>query len=621
MLKSFRGALKGFVAWIIVGLFIIAFAFVGVPALNNFGGDEAIRVGDTRFDPRSVEDEFTRRLERNRRETGEVLTRSEAVEAGLLRETLAYFTLRGLYQEEAETLGVTVTDEMIQNYLSADENLQNPETGKFDQVILQRLLQANRMSPSEFKRRIADELLQRQMDAALLMSFPGPETIAELVVLRQTEERAVSTAMLTADAAGEPSADELQSYYAANVARYSAPERRAYTLLTVSPETVADRISVPEEDVRRLYEARAASLGVAEQRSFVQGQFPSREAAEAALAQIEAGTPFAEAVRANGGTVASFTDEIEGNLADDVVAEAVFATDAPGVVGPVDGTFGVVLAEIGNITPGTDVSFEDAREELETELAEEIVNDEIDALYDEIQEAGDAGASLAEAARDVGLDVRQVGPVDADFIAEGGAIEADVPVAAHRAAFAQAANGLFEAIDLQQGGYAFVEVESIIPAAPIPFEDVRDAVARDYAQEERETGLAAAVARFQNLIGEGQSFEAAAEALGASAVARTLTPTLKPEDMSQALFADIYSAPIGEVVAGPVTPQGITVAQTTDITYGPNAQTDLMTQQVRQQLGQTLSRDYYQAYLVALEEEYSVRQNDAVLQQRFGAEE
>ncbi|MEM9989404.1 MAG: SurA N-terminal domain-containing protein, partial [Pseudomonadota bacterium] len=111
MLKSFRGAVKGVGAWIVVGLFIIAFSFVGVPALNNFSSSDAIAVGDTRYSVEDLRSKFARSIERQRLTQGEVLSPQEAIEAGLLDQTIAAMAQEALFIEEAGTLGLTVSDE------------------------------------------------------------------------------------------------------------------------------------------------------------------------------------------------------------------------------------------------------------------------------------------------------------------------------------------------------------------------------------------------------------------------------------------------------------------------------------------------------------------------------
>ena len=146
MLSSLRGAFKGTTGRILVPfvivVIILAFAFVGVPELRNFTQRAALKVGDTEYQARDIQDEFARQLDIYRRQTGESLTNEEALSAGLLAQTVNVLKGRSLIAEETNKLGLVATNSMVGDYLRANPAFANPTTGEFDQQYLIAILQA-----------------------------------------------------------------------------------------------------------------------------------------------------------------------------------------------------------------------------------------------------------------------------------------------------------------------------------------------------------------------------------------------------------------------------------------------------------------------------------------------
>ncbi|MEM9232749.1 MAG: peptidyl-prolyl cis-trans isomerase [Pseudomonadota bacterium] len=619
MITMFRKLMEGPGKYVFLVLIVAAFGVVGTPAISNFGRGKAVEVGDIGYTAQQVEREFGRRFQELQFTSDRAVTQEEAIAQGLLQQTIGTLTFQGLIQQEARELGLAVTDEMIQEYIRTQPVFANEQTGEFDRSRFNIFLQRGGYDLEEFRDFARVRVLQTQLDDAIRLAQPAPDTYARFLSLRQSEERDVAIAVLTANDLPELTDAELQSYYEANAGNYMEPEYRTYTLVRLTDDVARDRVKPSEEEVRQLYDSRAAFLGTPETRTFTQAQFGTIDAAQRALDAIEAGASFTEAAAAENGTVASFTDQTPSALADDNVAEAVFGSEDIGLVGPIDGVFGVVIAEISTITPSTEVTFEDVRDELEAQLIAEDTAREIDIIYDELQEAGDTGATLAEAAQLVGLDAETIGPVSiAGTTPDGETLETEPLI--QDTAFSIGRDGFFEEIRLPDEGYGFVQVNEIIPSAQKPFEDVATQVALDAAADNREAALQALVDEIRLAVANGDSFEDAVAAAGGIAATRTLNLRQPAADLPGLLIDDVFTEEAGNILSAPGGGgASMTVAQVKDIRFGSNAQAALQEQNLKFQLGQEMSRDYYQAYLTALETEVGVKTNEGLLAQRFGA--
>ncbi|ADM10683.1 putative peptidyl-prolyl cis-trans isomerse D [Parvularcula bermudensis HTCC2503] len=613
MLTTFRKATKGVGAWVVLGLAILAFAFVGVPTLSGSGGQEAIRVGGTVFEVAAVEEEFSRRFQRQQRGENAPASREEAVAAGLLDQVVRDYGLRALILEEADTLGLAVSPEMLTTYLRAQPAFLD-EDGEFDSNRFNRVLAANQLSLTELRDRLSLELIEGQLNRAVATGVGAPAILAQSLALRQGEERDVSLVTFSAPEIAAPSEENLRQYYEERQGRYRTGEARGFTYLLLTDDTIGAEIAISDEDVRQLYDARVGSLGTPEIRSLTQAQFRDASAARDALAAIEAGAAFNDAVEAAGGTLATLDGVTESAIADQAVAEAAFAAASPAILGPIDGIFGTVLVNLTQIVPATTPSFEEVREDLEAALRQEDLGQRIDDIYTEIQFAGDDGTPLAEAAQGLDLSAVTISPKPLAALQD----DDRLPPALLAAVFTTAPGAYFEEVRLPEGGVAFFELGEIVPSSVQPFEAVEEEVATDWRTDQRIEALRGVREAVMSAIADGQSFADAVAAEGETVSTRTLSANVLNDDLPPALVEAIFSRPIGEVLDALGSDRtDLTLAKVEDVRFiAPSTAPSLA--QLRQTLSRDIATDLFEAYLLSAEQDYGIRVNDGLLAERFG---
>ncbi|MBB4659803.1 peptidylprolyl isomerase [Parvularcula dongshanensis] len=623
MLSTFRNMLNGVGAWIVGGLLVLAFAFFGVPRLDNFRAQSALKVGDRSFSAQAVDAAFQRRLSRAQAEAqaqGQTVpSRQDAIGAGLLDSTLQEMTTAALITEEADRLGLTATDAMVQRAVRESGAFNDPETGEFSAQRLALALNQSGIAPSEFRDDVREDIIRSQIAGAISAAASAPDGMTGYLLLRQAEERTVRTAVITAEAPAEADEAALRAYYDAHTASYQRPEYRRYRALLIDEASIADQIEVSDEDVRALYEARREGLASPETRTFRQARFRDEATAETAAERIRGGEAFDTVAAELGVTVSPAETRRRGEVVDEAVRDAVFTADAPGLVGPIDGVFGTVLADLQAIEAGSTTSFEDSEAELRQELRDEDSRRAFIQAVEDVESAFDEGATLEEAASAAGLAApRTYGPVDADLFTPEGAIE-DAPGAVQRTAFTIEEGELSEAIDLDEGGYAFVTVDEVQPEATRPFEEVREEVAADQREEAARTALRTAVEAFQARVAGGEAFEDAAQAIGSDVQTRSFSVARPDPSLPPAFLRALFLADLGTVVAEPTaTGDSAVVAVVDEVRFGADPTGGALRDAAREQLGQSLTEELIEAYLEALRDEFGVRRNDAALAVQFG---
>ena len=627
MLKQVRGALKGAVAWFVIVLLILAFALWGVPELQQFSGNAAVKVGGKSFSPQYVQNEFTRAVQLQTMESGGSFSREDAIAAGLPNDIVQSIATTAALDQFANNIRLSTPRSMIRDYLNNNENLKNPATGSFDRMVLQQILQRYNISVSEFERRISGELQRGQLVDALALKAGAPKTLAEFSLMRETERRKISYLIVTEEMAGkaaEPTPDDLQTYYDANPQVFTAPEYRTFEMLVLRNDDFREGIEVSEEDLRRIYDNNRARLyEKPEVRTIYQITFDTEAEAQAATASLRQGKPFEEIAIENGRTLegVTFADARKNDILDPGVAEAAFAEglEEGETIDPVEGLFGWTAVQIAGITPPELVTFEDAKEEIEDDFVAQDTRRAMLNAIDEIEEVRDTGASLSAAAEAAGFEATEYGPVDRLSFAPGGAIIDGIPGEALAEAFQLEEGRQSEALLLaDEGGYFFVSLEEIREPALKAFDDVRDEVETRWRTDERASRLAAMVDEIRAQVEGGKSFVEVAGQFDRTPTEVVIDRRFENEAISGNLRDEVFKvAPNALVSASAALGEAQVIAQVDTVAVSAVAAPPEQAEFYGQYLGYQLDQELVEAFIASVRDRYDVTINQAQLDAIF----
>ena len=238
------------------------------------------------------------------------------------------------------------------------------------------------------------------------------------------------------------------------------------------PEAIAADQPVDDAILRELYQSRISEFVIPERRIVERLVYPDQTAADAARADLDAGTAFEALVTARGLTLDAIdlgdvTREDLGGAAD-----VVFAAAEGDVLGPVASDLGPALYRVVTVLDAEETTFEEARDtlaiEIQTDAARRVISDKVELVDDLL--AG--GATLEDLAKEAGL---TLGTLDHVVGQQGSATIEGYP-AFREAADAVLADDFPQAIVLEDGGIVALRLDEVVPSAPIPFDEAREAV-------------------------------------------------------------------------------------------------------------------------------------------------
>lgn len=492
------------VVWILLLLLVVGLAGFGA---RNFGGSvNAIgKVGDEEI---SV-DEYARALQRALREQsdaqGRSITLAEAQAVGIVGQVRASVIAAAAMDNEAGRMGLSVGDAAVREQVLAVPAFQGVG-GKFDREAYRFALEQNGLTEAEFEAQIREETARSLLQGAVVAGVRAPKGYAETLYNFIAERRSFTFAQLGEEALDAPvpapTPDQAQAYYEANEAAFTAPETKRITYAWLTPDIIVDTVEVDEQMLRDLYEERIADYVIPERRLVERLVYGSVDDAEAAAARLASGeTTFEALVEERGLTLEDIDlgDVTEAELG--AAGAAVFALEEPGVAGPVMSDLGPALFRMNAVLAAQETSFEDARDELRAELAQDRARRVIADSVTDIDDRLAAGATVEELAQETDMQLGEIAyaPGLHDGIAAYDAFRA--------AADALQEGDFPEVVELEDGGIFAMRLEELIAPRLRPFDEVRDDVTAGWQAEETARLLAGKAEAMKALLNAGEAFD------------------------------------------------------------------------------------------------------------------
>lgn len=624
MLETIRKYTGSFVVKLLFVVLILSFGVWGVADVFRPGGgrDWAVRVGEVEIPPQTIRDDYQRELRRLRQAVGEGITDETARAFGLPNQVISGIVARTLLDLESDRLGLIVSDEDVRTAIQADPTFRGPN-GSFDPNVLRQVLQLNGLSEDGFVRLVRGDLVRRMLIGGAMAGANVPEPIVDALYRHREQRRTAEYVLVPISAAGDvadPDEAQVKAYYETHPERFSAPEYRAATAVVLSAPSVAKGLSVADAEIEEAYAARKSEFTEPERRSFEQVLVQDEAAAKAAgerLRQGAEGSAVASDLgqNASGGRLEKVS---EAQLPRELAAVA-FSLGEGEVGDPVKSALGWHVLKVVGIEPGREKSLAEVRDQLRREIAEARAVDEIYALSTRLEDALGGGASLEEAAKTLGLDVRRVEAIDAGGRDRSGAEVADLPEGFPQTVFATAEKS--ESVLTESGRDTFyvVRVDAVTPAGLKPLPAVRnDVVAAWKAEQRAERAKAKATAIADAAKGTG-SLAPVAQAQGLSA--RT-TPAFSRaarqpvEGVPAAIIDEVFAARQGEVALVPAD-DGTYVARVASIIEADPKASPEAVADLRDNLEGQAQEDALAQLSSGIRREFPVTMNQGVIEQMF----
>ena len=643
MLSSFRSFMKSRVGVVVALLFLaliaIAFAAADVSGSRTFGGvaggDRVATVGDRRITSADLGQGAKNALE-EAKEQNPRLSMQAFVASGGLTDVIDQMIDRAALTVFGKDHGVVASDRLIDSEIAKIGAFRGPD-GKFSEAAYKGALRQRGLNEAMIRQDIADGLIARQLLVPAAFGARVPAEMVNRYAALLTETRTGAIALVPSAAfapQGEPGAQELAAYYAANQKNYIRPERRIIRYAVFDDSAIKSAAPTDAEIAAR-YNQDRAKYAASEARTITQLVLPSQALAQAALADVNGGKSL-EAVAAARKLATATSPALDraglSAQTSDALAAAAFSAERGKVVGPVRGGVGFSLVRVDAVQQRAGKTLEQARGEIAAALTEQKRRTALSDYTARIEEEFDNGGSLGDVAKELGIAIQTSVPLTADgrIYGKPDAGPADLAKVVP-AAFAMEREGQPQVAEIQAGHRFIVfDVAKITPSAAAPIAEIRADVMADLILQKGAAAAKAAAEKVQAAARKGGDLSAALASLGKPGLPPVDKLSINRQDFARqnrqvppplALMFSMAQGTV-KVLAGPRN-QGWFVVSLSKIDPGKPAEIAPMLPAATRELSAIAGREYAEQLRKAIRSEVGAKLNqpaiDAVSRQLTGA--
>lgn len=631
MLNAMRKRAGSWIVKALLLLLVLSFAIWGIGDVFYGGARNptVATVGGSEISAGELSTAFNQSLNNLQRQLGGQIDREQAIQLGLMQQTLRDLVARRLIDLRARDMGITVADDTLRDLITQNPAFQTG--GQFDRNRFDQLLRVNGLTEDGYLAMLRQDVMRSTLTGSLAGPLSAPVSLVDALYRHRNEQR--SGRYLAVDPASitdlpEPSAEELQAYHDAHPERFTAPEFRKITFITLAPEDLSEEVEVSDEQVEAEYQARIARYRTPERRTVEQLLATDRAALEQAAERVAEGASFAEAAEAlaEQGVVADQLGEVVRGGLPTELEDTIFATAEGEVSALTESPFGWHLFRVTGIEPETVTPLAEVRDELREELQLTEARDRLPAFANQLDDELAAGTPLPEAAAALGLATETVDAVDRQGRDPGGETPEVLPAWPEllTIAFETPAGEVSLLEETDAGTYFVVQVDEVQPPRLRPVEEVEAELIEAWQAEQRGELARERAETLLARLRDGLTLEALAAEAGVTV--QPIAPVKRADQgleagLTPTLIDALFKAPPGTVAKEvvPLRNRFAIVATDEVIAADPAADPDGVAR-LRTQLEGEMRADLLSQFEAALRRDYAVEIDNAALDQLISSD-
>ncbi len=493
MLEAIRKRTASIFVKALLGLLVLSFAVWGIGDVFRGGGRSTTvaQVGDVEIRPDQFNKEFQREMNRLRAVFGGQLDVEQARALGLADSVLGRMINDILFSHGANALGVAISDDLVSGEIRDTQAFRNIR-GSFDRARFQDVLQSNRLTEDGYIALLRGDLARAQFVDSVQAGAAAPRTLVTAMFNYRQETR-VAEVLRVADGAmtgvPEPGEETLAGFHKENAGRFTAPEYRALTVVSLAAEDLTNEIVISEDALVQAFEAREDEFDRPERRRLQMMVLDDEAAAKRAHGMLGEGREFADVAKEVAKAEAETLDL--GWVTRDrflpELADVAFSLREGRYSEPVKSPLGWHLLRLVAVEAARRQTLEEVRQALTAELARDQAIDSLFQLANRLEDELGGGATLEDAASQLNLKLTKIPAIDRAGRDAGGKPVPNLPPGGQflTAAF-QTAEGT-ESVLTEAGteAYFILRVDGVTLPALRPLNSVRAEVARAWKAERR----------------------------------------------------------------------------------------------------------------------------------------
>ena len=404
MLMQIRERASGILAYIIVILISIPFAFWGIQEYLGGGADQNVaEVNDTEITKRIFDNQLQEQKRYLKSLLGTSYEKLYPVDDQLKQTVLDGLIENTLLNDETKEAGYQISDNQLLERIKSVPQFQ--VEGKFDPTRYEQILATQRRGKVEFEEQLRQEERVNQYQGSIVYSsfLPGADK-AQLATLK-TQKRKFDYFFVQTEPNEEEISDaDIAAYYEANKASFKTPAKVKMEFIEIKQQDIADALEFSDDELLAAYEDdpdryRSAELRSASHILLKLDEKANAEQVEAAFGKaneaakkIKEGAGFSDiakkysddSVSADKGGNLGFLSRTD--IDNPEFMNKLFSLTVGQVSEPIRTSLGVQIIRLDGITPSKLQPFAEVSNRIKSELRSQAAEEEFIRQAERLQE-------------------------------------------------------------------------------------------------------------------------------------------------------------------------------------------------------------------------------------------
>jgi len=417
MLNELRSLAGNLGAKLLLAFLVITFGIWGIGDMLRHNGRNVniATVGDKNISLEEYQRSLRRETENVRQAIGENYSPEMLKTLDLPHHVLHDLVTQTLLKLESASLQIVPSDTDVVRRIRSNQRFQDSK-GNFDKNIFEAFLRNNGISEKIYVDHLRQDIASGIIADTLMASVPLPETAVQTLYEARNQERTATLYILGTSSipTAKPDDAQVEAYYHAHENEFKAPEYRSISYVSFTNADVQAKATVSEDELKGAYQERIDEFKKPERRVVDQLIYDSEDKAKKAAAMLKAGTSFDQVAKTT--PIINKNATSMGKTQRDQLVEsaedAVFSLPKDGFTDPIQSPFGWHIFRVTAIEPPATASFEESRAAIEKDLKQKSGEEALNKMANSLEDSLAGGSTLPEAAKEFGLTIHTVGPLD-----------------------------------------------------------------------------------------------------------------------------------------------------------------------------------------------------------------
>ncbi len=353
---------------------LVFLAFVGwgvgdVIGHMDEGHDVAARVGKQTITAGSLASALQAELPAAARQAGmsDPSQLSPIMRRQMALQILQRLTGRAEVLEAARNMGLIIPDSAVRDEIFSLPNFKGAN-GQFDRATFNAILQQRHLTEEHVIQLVRDDLTVRAVLLPMAEGASVPDIMVQRFIAFGARTHVVDFTRIPFGAQPTPAAPDdkaLRRYYANHPWLFRVPELRHAQIVVLSPQTVADTLTLDENRIKQIYEEQGSRFNTPETRDVQLITLPTQEQAQSVSSIWRTSGNWAAAQKAAGNAASvDMPGTSAAAIPSEILRKAIFSAPAGDVSTPVKTEAGWAVFRISNIKPGHVTPYDAARGQI-----------------------------------------------------------------------------------------------------------------------------------------------------------------------------------------------------------------------------------------------------------------